>query len=64
MGGRTGKLFVLLILCFYLCKAELNLNQYIVLSPEVKQAIANKRPIVALESTIISHGLNLIYNYS
>lgn len=33
------------------------MNQYIELSPEVKNAISNKKPVVALESTIISHGM-------
>ena len=33
------------------------MNNYIDLAPEVKEAIEKKRPIVALESTIISHGM-------
>ncbi|MBN4056476.1 pseudouridine-5'-phosphate glycosidase [bacterium AH-315-K05] len=33
------------------------MNKYIVLSKEVKLALANKQPVVALESTIISHGM-------
>lgn len=33
------------------------MEKYIVLSEEVKQAVENKEPIVALESTIISHGM-------
>lgn len=32
-------------------------NQYIDLSPEVKKALENNQPVVALESTIISHGM-------
>ncbi|HPG42670.1 MAG TPA: pseudouridine-5'-phosphate glycosidase [Acholeplasmataceae bacterium] len=33
------------------------MNQYIEISHEVKQALYEKRPVVALESTIISHGM-------
>ncbi len=33
------------------------MNKYLVLSKEVEQAIAEGRPVVALESTIISHGM-------
>lgn len=33
------------------------MNKYIDLSPEVSQALAEKQPVVALESTLISHGL-------
>src|SRR5690625_259395 len=33
------------------------MEKYIVLSEEVKKAVENKEPIVALESTIISHGM-------
>ncbi|CAI0736714.1 pseudouridine-5'-phosphate glycosidase [Serratia quinivorans] len=32
-------------------------HDYLDISPEVAEALANKRPIVALESTIISHGM-------
>ena len=32
-------------------------NQYLDISPEVKQALENNQPVVALESTIISHGM-------
>lgn len=32
-------------------------NQYLDISPEVAQALAAHRPVVALESTIISHGM-------
>lgn len=35
----------------------MNFKDYINISPEVKEAIENKKPIVALESTIISHGM-------
>ncbi len=33
------------------------MNAYLDISPEVKQAIAEGKPVVALESTIISHGM-------
>ncbi len=33
------------------------MKKYLNLSNEVKEALANKKPIVALESTIISHGM-------
>ena len=33
------------------------MNKYLDISPEVKQALADGRPVVALESTIISHGM-------
>lgn len=32
-------------------------HQYLDIAPEVAQALAEKRPVVALESTIISHGM-------
>ncbi|MFU0831398.1 MAG: Pseudouridine-5'-phosphate glycosidase (pseudoU degradation) [Oscillospiraceae bacterium] len=34
-----------------------SLEQYLTVSPEVKEALANNKPVVALESTIISHGM-------
>ena len=33
------------------------MNQYLSISPEVQQALDEGRPVVALESTIISHGM-------
>lgn len=33
------------------------MNPFLAISPEVKKALDDKRPIVALESTIISHGM-------
>ena len=33
------------------------LNKYLDVNPEVAEAIAQGRPVVALESTIISHGM-------
>lgn len=33
------------------------MNRYIDLSPEVKEALSEGKPVVALESTIISHGM-------
>lgn len=35
----------------------MNLNQYLDVNPEVAQAVAEGKPVVALESTIISHGM-------
>ena len=36
---------------------KMNLNDYLWISEEVKQALADNKPVVALESTIISHGM-------
>ena len=33
------------------------MNKYLEISPEVKKALEENRPVVALESTIISHGM-------
>ena len=33
------------------------LNNYLDIAPEVQKALAEGRPVVALESTIISHGM-------
>ena len=33
------------------------LKKYLSVAPEVKEALINRRPVVALESTIISHGM-------
>ena len=35
----------------------MNLNRYLDIAPEVKKALDEGRPVVALESTIISHGM-------
>lgn len=35
----------------------LNLKKYLEISPEVQEAIAQNKPVIALESTIISHGM-------
>ena len=32
-------------------------NPYLQINPEVAQAVAQGKPVVALESTIISHGM-------
>ena len=32
-------------------------NQYLNIAPEIREALAENRPVVALESTIISHGM-------
>ena len=34
-----------------------NLEKYLVVAPEVKAALEAGKPVVALESTIISHGM-------
>ena len=33
------------------------MNRYLDIAPEVQQAVAEGRPVVALESTILSHGM-------
>ena len=33
------------------------MNRYLDIKPEVKEAIESGKPVVALESTIISHGM-------
>ena len=33
------------------------MNKYLDISPEVSEALASGKPVVALESTIISHGM-------
>lgn len=38
-------------------KNNIMTNEYLDISPEVAEALANNRPVVALESTIISHGM-------
>ena len=35
----------------------MNLSKYLDISPEVAEALAAGKPVVALESTIISHGM-------
>ena len=35
----------------------MNLNSYLDVNPEVAQAVKEGKPVVALESTIISHGM-------
>lgn len=60
----------LILLVSLLCFAWLNTNESIIVQsdetfefvfhPEVKNAIANGLPVVALESTIISHGNHFI----
>ena len=34
-----------------------NLKDFLVVSDEVKEALEQNKPVVALESTIISHGM-------
>lgn len=36
---------------------ETNLKQYMDIAPEVQKALDENKPVVALESTIISHGM-------
>ena len=33
------------------------MNRYLDIAPEVQEALENGKPVVALESTIISHGM-------
>ncbi len=33
------------------------MNRYLDIAPEIAEALANHKPVVALESTIISHGM-------
>jgi len=35
----------------------MNLEKYLTITPEIKEALAANKPIVALESTILSHGM-------
>ena len=35
----------------------IELNTYLDIHPRIQQALANNKPVVALESTIISHGM-------
>ena len=35
----------------------MSLNKYLDVAPEVQKALDEGRPVVALESTIISHGM-------
>lgn len=35
----------------------MNIEKYLTITPEIKQALAEKKPVVALESTILSHGM-------
>ena len=36
---------------------NMTLNKYLDIAPEVQKALDEGRPVVALESTIISHGM-------
>jgi len=38
-------------------ETAMNLNKYLDVAPEVAEAVQNGKPVVALESTIISHGM-------
>ena len=35
----------------------MNLHEYLSVAPEIAEAIAQGKPVVALESTILSHGM-------
>ena len=35
----------------------MNINDYLTVSPEIQEALATNKPVVALESTILSHGM-------
>ena len=35
----------------------MNLHEYLTVAPEIAEAIAQGKPVVALESTILSHGM-------
>ena len=35
----------------------MNINDYLTVSPEIQEALAHNKPVVALESTILSHGM-------
>ena len=35
----------------------MNLKQYLDITPEVKTALEEGKPVVALESTLLSHGI-------
>ena len=39
------------------------MNKYLIIKEEVKKALENNIPVVALESTIISHGMPYPDNY-
>lgn len=57
---RNSKLF-LSVHQLRIAKAKLS-SSGLVISPEVKQALADKTPLVALESTIITHGFSYPQN--
>ena len=35
----------------------IKMNKYLDIAPEVGEALENRRPVVALETTVLSHGL-------
>ncbi|KAH8266510.1 hypothetical protein KR044_009295 [Drosophila immigrans] len=45
-----------------LCRSYSKQQRHIVVHPEIRQALAQKQPIVALESTIITHGMPVPQN--
>ena len=42
----------------------MNLEKYLDITPELQEAIKNGEPVVALESTILSHGMPYPENLS
>jgi len=40
------------------------MHQYLEIHPEVQSALADGKPVVALESTIISHGMPYPQNFN
>lgn len=45
------------------CKNFKHTSSYIQISEEVEEALVNAKPVVALESTIITHGMPFPHNY-
>ena len=41
---------------------NMTLNKYLDIAPEVQKALEEGRPVVALESTIMSHGMSYPHN--
>src|SRR5437016_13284358 len=56
--GRSSHALIMHNQCFYTYRGIMNhLSHYLKLSEEVQTALQEQRPIVALESTVIAHGL-------
>ena len=39
----------------------MNLKDYLSITPEIQEALAAGKPVVALESTILSHGIHFYF---